>query len=153
MSGLVPSAPVTPSLSALPRLRSPVQEESLRSVLNRLVGTWKQANGSDDADFASGGYISSQIEFSRNGVLKVIRAYDEDGLIQTVRELDYFIQSNHSIVLGELIGKESTGQMARPPFANGFGITQSLATFPMVLRFEFAQTRLDLHGKSYVKIR
>ena len=94
----IPDRPteLTIDFDALDALKLPDTDPS-----RKLVGMWVQTGGTNDADFANGGYRLNELRFRNDGRVDVVRTYGEKESVSVQKRIDYTVKIDGTIVFGE----------------------------------------------------
>ncbi len=124
------------------------------ALARRLAGRWVQHDGPYDAAFLEGGHVRGELHFTRTGRLEVSRHFDEAGTVRLRRVVDYQIDSNGQLALGQREKPGSDSLISRRVTLPAGGderiaIEPPQNELPVALEVTVEDDRLILDGRTY----
>lgn len=159
------SLPQMPTAIDLPPIHGVAQTTALPASVvtrNALTGSWKQIKGANTPDFSAGGYQDNTLVFGEDGVLRVVRNYQNKNKIMVTQQFSYHIENEHTLVIRAMVNgpRETSDTTPEPTHDAGF-MADALAAWldtsdPVIklpVRRDFKQqgSQLELMHKTYLR--
>jgi hypothetical protein len=120
-----------------------------------IIGIWEQVGGSNEPDFAHGGFSKSTLIFRNDGVLDVARFYGQRGEVRVNRQLTFRIEDS-KLVLAAMQGADATATdlpLAAAPDGVTIIARKPKASLPTRLDYSAMPESLTIEGRTYKRVQ